>query len=267
MQLSVNSLAVTCYANYGGAGNDLIYAFAQGHGCRLLYAENYEIGDEPGIPLVWGVLRGSDFVVSDAIQQGRHFLYCDHAYFDRGHLKNYRILLDRYGLGDLRLCPSDRFSSLDIHLMPWRKSGAHILVCPPTEYFMKAHYCPNWTANTLSTLSQLTDRPIVVREKPRPDLPQPTLMEQLTDCHALVTHSSNIAIEAVIAGVPVFVDPECAAIAVGEYDLNRIEQPRMPDRELWLFNLSYSQFRFEEVLKGEVLDIIARYYSYQEVLS
>ena len=265
MDTLVASTRVTCYANRGGAGNDLIYGFAHGHGCRLLYAEDYEIGDEPGIPLVWGVLRGSDFIVDDAINNGRNFLYCDHAYFDRGHLKNYRILLNRHGLGNLRNCDFDRQRLLNVRLSPWRKTGSHILVCPPTEYFMNAHHCPMWLENTLSTLQAHTDRPIIVRGKPSADAPQAPLSDQLLDCHALVTHSSNIAVEAIIAGVPAVVHSDCAAISVSESRLDRIEKPKMPDRELWLANLAYTQFTFHEILNGTVIDLINTYHAFPEL--
>lgn len=259
LELKIDVSQITCYANRGGAGNDLVFGFAMGHGCRLLYAEDYEVDDEPGIPLVWGVLRGSDFVVNDAIENGRNFLYCDHAYFDRGHLKNYRIVLNRYGLGQLRQCPSVRRGGLHVTLSPWRKSGKHVLVCPPTDYFIQAHNCQMWLENTLATLRVHTDRPIIVRQKPDTSISQESLAEQLGNCHALVTHSSNVAIEAIVAGVPVFVESDCAAVGVGETRLERIEYPLTPDRELWLANLAFTQFSFEEIIRGEVIEILNTY--------
>lgn len=251
---------VTCYANRSGPGNDLVLGFALGHGCRLSYAEDHDFDDMPGTALVWGILRGSDRVVASAVENGRSFLYCDHAYFNRGHLRNYRIILNGHATTRMRDCPDDRTAALGVSLKPWRETGSHILLCPPTDHFLRAHGCPNWVANTLSTLRHCTDRPIVLRNKPKPGEPTRTLEEDLENCHALVTHSSNAAVEAVVAGIPVFVDPACAAIGVGCSDFSRIEHPLTPDRRLWLANLAYTQFSFEEILRGEALSIIRDYW-------
>ncbi|MCA3242667.1 MAG: hypothetical protein ING89_15345 [Rubrivivax sp.] len=251
---------VTCFANHSGPGNDLVFGFALGHGCRIARAEDQPYDDAPGTSLVWGVLRGSDSVVKRAIDNRRPFIYCDHAYFHRGHQKNYRATLNGYSTTQLRRCPPTRTAALGVTLTPWRKDGRHVLVCPPTDYFMAAHGCPNWTINTLSTLRRHTDRPIVVRDKPKPGEPARSLQEDLAHCHALVTHSSNVAVEAAVMGVPVFVAPGCAAVGVGLTDVARIETPAMPDRRPWLDNLAFTQFSFEEVLDGRVLGLLREYW-------
>jgi hypothetical protein len=257
---ALDASAITCYANRGGAGNDLIFGFALGHGCRVAYAEDYFDEEVPGTPLVWGVLRNSDKVVAAAVAAGRPYIYCDHAYFHRGHLRNYRVIVNGHATTALRRCPEDRSARLGVELKPWRKGGRHVLVCPPTDFFLKAHGCPNWLENTLSTLRQVTDRPVRVRAKPVPGAAGPSLEEDLAECHALVTHSSNIAVEAAVLGVPVYVEPSCAAVAVGLTDLRRIESPWRPDhRKLWLANLAYCQFSFDEVLGGQVLSTIRQY--------
>ena len=62
----------------------------------------------------------------------------------------------------------------------------------------------------------------------------------------MVTHSSNIAVEAAISGIPVFVSSTSACEPIGLTDFSKIESPIYPDREAWLAHLSYSQFYFEE---------------------
>ena len=240
---------LTCYLNRGGAGNPVVRAFADGIGSALRYAED-ETGPRPGVPVVWGVLRGSDRVVAYAKQSGQYFFYIDHAYFGRGHGANYRITRNGYEAGPVRKCPPDRLATHNISLAPWRSGSSNILVCPPTEYFMTAHNCHDWLEKTLEALRRHTDRPIVVRRKPQPGEPQEPLADALQRAHALVTHSSNVAIEAVIAGTPVFVSPSSAAAPVGLTDLSKIESPVRPDREAWLAHLAYSQFSFEEIQSG-----------------
>jgi hypothetical protein len=240
---------ISAFLNRGGAGNPVIRAFANGVNCRIAYAE-----DEPevlrDIPVVWGVLRQSDRIVAQAKSQKLHFFYIDHAYFNRGHGKTYRITRDAYEAGPVRNCPSDRFSALGLKIAPWRKSGRDIVVCPPTDHFMQAHGCTDWLERTLAVLRNVTDRPIVVRQKPKSGENITPLPEVLQNAHALVAHSSNVAIEAACLGTPVFVAPTSAAAPVGRMDISKIETPIYPDRTPWLAHLAYNQFSFDEIQDG-----------------
>jgi len=240
---------LSAFLNRGGGGNPVIRAFAQGTGCRLAYAE-----DEPEtlseIPVVWGVLRDSDRILAQAKARLMYFFYIDHAYFDRGHGKSYRITRNRYEAGPIRKCPRDRIASLDVEVRPWQKSGREIIVCPPTDYFMAAHNCADWLQTTLDALAQFTERPIIVREKPRPGETAVPLKTALKTAHALVTHSSNVAIEAACLGTPVFVNPASAAAPIGETDLSKIEMPAYPDRDPWLAHVAYNQFSIDEIREG-----------------
>jgi hypothetical protein len=240
---------IGAYLNRGGAGNPVIRAFVNGIGCRISYAEDeHEVLRE--IPAVWGVLRGSDRILARAKAQSLYFFYIDHAYFDRGHGKTYRITRNGYEAGDVRKCPVDRLVALDLEIEPWRKSGREIIVCPPTAHFMEAHDCLDWLETTLTQLGSITDRPIIVREKPKPGERAVPLREALQTAHALVTHSSNVAIEAVCIGTPVFVAPASAAAPVGRTDLLQIEEPAYPERADWLAHLSYNQFSLDEIADG-----------------
>jgi hypothetical protein len=240
---------ISAFLNRGGAGNPVIRAFAEGVGCRIAYAE-----DEPeilaDIPVVWGVLRDSDRIIAQAKSQGLYFFYVDHAYFNRGHGRTYRITRNGYEAGPIRVVPGDRISALQVRLEPWRKSGSEIIVCPPTDYFMQAHGCIDWLDTTLATLRSVTDRPIKVRRKPKPGEEVVPLEQALQNAHALVTHSSNVAIEAVCFGTPAFVAPASAAAPVARTNILEIENPIYPDRASWLAHLAYNQFSFEEIANG-----------------
>jgi hypothetical protein len=240
---------VAAFLNKGGGGNEMIRAFAQGIGCRIAYAENepFTLRD---IPIVWGVLRGSDRILARAQAQGLYFFYIDHSYFDRGHGNSYRITRNRYEAGAIRDCPADRVAALNVEVQPWRKSGRDIIVCPPTDFFAAAHDCAGWLDSTLARLREVTDRPVHIRTKPKPGESAVPLAQALQSAHALVTHSSNVAIEAACLGTPVFVADASAAAPVGCTDLGQIEQPVYGDREPWLAHLAYNQFTLEEISDG-----------------
>jgi hypothetical protein len=240
---------MTAYLNRGGGGNPVVRAFADAIGCRLAYAEDAALPC-PGVPVVWGVLRGSKTVLDDAARRGQYFFYIDHAYFARGHGRNYRITRNGFEAGPVRLCPHDRIAALEVEVRPWRRGGREIVCCPPTDFFMEAHGCTGWLERTLATLREVTDRPVVVRTKPKEGERAVALPQALKTAHALVTHSSNVAIEAAVLGTPVFVAPTSAAAPVGRTDLSRIEEPVYPDRAPWLAHLAYNQFSFAEIANG-----------------
>lgn len=246
---------LTAYLNRGGGGNPVIHAFAAGTGCRLAYAED-QSGELEEVPVVWGVLRGSDAILAQARAQGLHRFYIDHAYFDRGHGHSYRIARNAYEAGPVRKVPDDRLKALDLEIQPWRKGGRAIIVCPPTAFFATAHGCEDWLETTLAQLRMETDRPIVIREKPKTGEAMVPLAAALADAHALVTHSSNVAIEAVCLGTPVFVAPSSAAAPIGLTDLGQIERPRYPKRNGWLAHLAYSQFTLEEIGNGRAWELM-----------
>ena len=218
-----------------------------------------EDGRVPGVSVVWGVLRGSKKVIDDTAAANGIFYYIDHAYFNRGHEKNYRISRNRFEAGPVRQVSGERLNSLDISFSPWRSGGREIIVCPPTEYFMTAHNCHDWLEQTLTQLKMHTDRPIVIRTKPKPGEEVKPLPEALSTAHALVTHSSNVAIEAAVMGTPVFVSPSSAAAPVGLTDLSRIETPLRPERLQWLAHLAWSQFSFEEIQSGQVWELMRQH--------
>jgi hypothetical protein len=246
---------LSAFLNRGGGGNPVVRAFAMGTGCRLAYAED-ETSALHDIPVVWGVLRGSDRILAQARSQGLHFFYVDHAYFDRGHGKSYRITRNRYEAGAVRKVNDDRLKRLSLDIQPWRKKGRSIVVCPPTEYFIAAHDCADWLEKTLATLRLETDRPIIVREKPKAGEAFVPLAKALRNAHALVTHSSNVAIEAACLGTPVFVSSTSAAAPIGQTDIGLIETPRYPERDAWLAHLAYSQYSIGEIRDGTAWNII-----------
>lgn len=193
-------------------------------------------------------LRG---VLDRCTEDGFDWYYCDHAYFER--FRYFRVTRNAFqhdGLGDAE---PERWESLGIPFRPWRRGGRHILVCPPDAGYarMHTHIDPAaWLADVLSRLRAVTDRPIRVRDRHAFEKYGVPLLADLDDAWALVTHASNAAVEAVIAGVPVFCLGECAALAMGRLELERIEQPLYPDREPWLWSLATNQWTLAEIAAG-----------------
>lgn len=197
--------------------------------------------------------------------------------WDRGYLRRvfatwlprgefggyYRWTLNRYQMGTIRDVPDDRWrklipgNSIDprrLEVSTWHRDGRHIVIAEPSPTYAKSHGgADGWTETTKKMLSQFTDRPIVVRgkESTRP------LQADLHGAHALVSHGSIAAVEAVVMGCPVFVHPDSAAALVGQTDFSKIEQPIYPERQQWLNSLAYSQFSEAELVDGTLFRLVA----------
>lgn len=194
-------------------------------------------------------------LVNEWRTKGRRFIYWDRGYYfrvfatwlPRGENGGmYRWHLNSFQQQEVRDCPDDRLKALRPPVRDWNVKGRHIVVAQPTPSYAKFHGIEGWTDRTLDALSLLTDRQIVIRgkESKRP------LSADLQGAHCLVAHGSNAAVESVIMGCPVFVDPSSAASLIGRTDLKDIESPVYPDREAWLRALSYSQFNETELVDG-----------------
>lgn len=194
-----------------------------------------------GSPKLWPIFKA-------ASASGRTFYYGDHGYFQRGHY--YRITKNALqfepGPGE---CDLTRLCRLDIKLEPWRKDGGHILICPPDAIFseLMGFDAGDWLRYATQEVRAHTDRPITIRDR-RSRVP---LENDFCDCWALVTYHSNVAVEAVCAGIPVFVTGFGAAKPMGLSDLAEIEYPAMPDwRAEWAASLSNNQWTLDEITAG-----------------
>ena len=235
-----------------GPWTNIFPALAHGSKARVVPAEK---GLQDGIPLVWGLLRGSPEIIEQAIHAKRPWVYLDHGYFKRGHFSgHYRMTWCDFQQRTVKPAPADRWESLRVKLHPWRK-GRNIIVCPPSDHVAKLFGAEAWLAETLDALGRVTDRPITVRRKGD----SPPLPVALQKAHALVAMNSLAAVEAATWGTPVFVSTGNAAAPVGKTDLSEIETPSYPDREEWARSLAYGQFTISEMRDGTAWRLLRKF--------
>jgi len=248
-------------------------AFAEGSGLPLVPAAPLL----PGDVFMYGALRGLLPTLNQAKREGRTWYYADNGYFKSGKTENsyFRITrnaLQHDGSGDLpfpRHLARERWKKLGLQIQPWRRLGAHIIVCPPGRLFGATFgfSADDWLAQTLATLRKHTKRELRVRQKMswndvKPRMINRPLADDLQGAWALVTHSSNSAVEALLAGVPVFCTASCGASALAQTDLSLIEAPLIHDnRPHWAAVLASNQWSLAEMKKGlawEMLNEIPR---------
>ena len=137
-------------------------------------------------------------------------------------------------------------SKLGIQMKPWRTSGNHILVCLQRNggWSMRGYNSVQWANDTIATLRQLTDRPIIVRGHPGDKktryFPQhkdvflssnPSILQDLQGAWATVLYNSSPSVVSAIEGVPVFLtDPEpehSQSHEVSNTKIKRINDPKL----------------------------------------
>lgn len=244
-----------CYRCDGPADPTIIGAFVVGSGgvVEHIACAPYYRTSRPAV--VWGLLRGTWGAMCDWRMHRRPFVYIDHGYFRRGHFDGYYRCVWNGFQHNVVLPPDEaRWRALGLETSPWRKGGAHIVVCPPSNVVANLFGQERWLDGALYWLKQNTDREIRVRRKR--DASEKPLSADLEGAHALVTYSSIAAVEAVAAGVPVFVDETSAAAPVASGPLTAIENPSYPDRDAWLAGLAAGQFTLAEMRDGTAWRIL-----------
>lgn len=147
----------------------------------------------------------------------------------------------------------------------WKREGDYILLCgighkAAVQY---GYGMQQWEIETINKIKQHTDKKIVYRRKPSNKSYPPIkgvdfddgafpMAEALERAELAVCHHGNSAIDALAAGVPIFMK---GAIGVASHLANlniaNINKPYYPDfRDQFFYNLAYWQWSVDEISKG-----------------
>jgi len=168
-----------------------------------------------------------------------------------------------------------RWPKFNIELSPWKQTGEDIIICGQhtnSHQWRENPTMSQWFHEQIIGIRKHTDRPIVIRPHPRnhvaidvnqyknvkivgPKRDAKTyddtdLTERLKSAWALVSYSSNPAITAAMNGIPVFVSEASLSYDVGNISYANINDPKMPDREQWINQLSYTEWWPDEIEQG-----------------
>lgn len=270
------------YRNWGEQG--IVEAFLRGlekHGQAFTIISKYDFNPnqiDPESVVFTGRLAASDGILRTCLSKGARFIYFDKGYIHRGWgVKNKRyIRFSVNGLHPLEYFqnvprPPDRWNRLKVPMRPFRGTGSHVIFAGCTSKFANFHdFDPvDYARAIVKTVKQWTGRPVLYRPKPG-DRNSPvdnpvegttlsnhhrTIEEELQNAHALVTFSSNAAIDAILAGVPAFVLGPGIAKPISNTDLSRIEDPCFPpekEQRQFFYDLAYCQWNGREIEKGLV---------------
>ena len=202
---------------------------------------------------------------------GRKAIYADLGYWRReGFTGHHKLAINSRHPTDYfqkRKHPPDRFRSLNVAIKPWQRGGDAIIVAGMSAKGANAEgmRAEEWERSAVAELKKYTKRPIFYR--PKPNWHFSTTIEGaqtqrghpqgddvphvLRNAYAVVTHHSNVAVDALLEGVPVF-SLEGIASILGRRKLSEIESPIRPDgREQWAYDAAYTQWSVPEMASGQ----------------
>jgi hypothetical protein len=229
------------------------------------------------VALFYGLAHGLRDVLADFRATGRKAIYIDLGYWGRRKRTRFDgyhklVLNDRHPTAYFQRVPKspERFIAHGVPILPWREEGDHILVVGMSAKAAAAEglVAESWERQTIAQLRQLTKRPIIYRPKPNWDGSRPIegaryereqpLEEALRGAHAVVARHSNVAVDALLAGIPC-ICPHGVASVLSGHDLSQIETPPMPaGREQWAADLAHVQWSIAEMESGAAWSYLIR---------
>jgi hypothetical protein len=168
-----------------------------------------------------------------------------------------------------------RADQLRLEAKPWITNGYNIVIAAQrsdSEQWAGQPPTVAWLTETARKIREYTDKPIVIRPHPRQrigdvpgcviEMPRPVqgtydnfdYDRSLKTAWAVVNHNSGPGSQAILAGVPAFVDASSLAAPVGNLDLSTINNPSRPDRAQWLEQLAHTEWYTDEIATGLPLE-------------
>ena len=235
--------------------DEYVNMFAHGVGAPVINTDDFDYHASTNPIVLRGILKHK--IMKQCWQDKRDFYYVDSGYF--GNQPNplnpsgwklwHRVVKNDLQHGVIVARPADRWERLNIKLLP-RRYGRQIIVAAPDEKPCKFYSIDQqtWIDQTVATIRQYTDRPIVIRQRApkRVDrvLSDPLSRVLADDVHALVTFAMA---------------PANAASPVSSQDLSQIDSPYWADQDkihAWACHLAYGQFNIGELKDGTAYRIL-----------
>lgn len=165
--------------------------------------------------------------------------------------------------------PSDRFDALGLMVEPVKERGKYVLLCGigPKQCKIQGLQYGQWERETYERLRKLTDREIIVREKPKnppiPGVPRSnhtTTAEAIRGAWAVVCLTGNIGVDSILHGVPV-IAREGPGSVYQKFTLDQIDTVAPlseSERIQALSDVAYWQWRRDEFSSGDFISHLKR---------
>lgn len=226
-------------------------------------------GVEGDVAAFYGYDAKMQRIFNEYRASGKDVVYADLGYWGRvdgGRFSGYHKISvnDRHPTAyfQRRKHSEERVKIFGIEVDEWATGDAILIAGMSDKGAIAEGYKPNeWELKVIEEIGRHTDRPIVYRPKPSwrgaTSLPgagfdrSATIELSMRDCHAVVTHHSNVAVDGLIRGIPAFCWGGVAVPMAGQ-DLSQIESPRRPSgRRQWIADIAWCQWSIDEISAGK----------------
>lgn len=253
---------------------------ACGDPVRLIDERHWDGSIQADVAVFYG-LEGNTPAIFEAYRQEARAVYIDLGYWGRregGRWAGYHKISvgARHPTAYLmrKAMSSDRLAHFNLDVKPWRAAenpNGHILVAGMGDKGAIAEgFKPEeWEREAIERLQQVTHRTIVYRPKPSWKDARPIpgtrfsphaipLEAELANCWCVVTHHSNVAVDAIVAGIPVIcvegVAAHVSSVMTDQWmTREQVESPGQVEnlhRIQWMANLAYCQWSIREMAQG-----------------
>ena len=219
--------------------------------------------------MFWGLVNNNTNLIHQIEEAGQNWWFTDTPYFGRFDNTNlrpnnhyWRICKNNIHVGYISGLDNKRLKKFNVQVKDKTNKGDYILVCPSSPGINNFINEQDWLDKTIKVIKQHTDRPIVIRHKPRgrgtsgPSEALIPIEKQLENAYACVTSCSISAVESLCEGVPVVCHQSSFAEPICGTDLSKIESLNYVDPSNWLNSLAYQQFTPEEFNNGTAVSIL-----------
>ncbi len=258
-----------------GRGAHIAQALQQGfrrHGLSASIVTRWDGRPAGDVALAYGWAHQRVFEAYKAA--GAHYAYWDLGYWNRhpskskgGHREGaYRLALDswdtahRMGLN----CPHDRWEASGLVLQDPRQGSDGLVLVPgmsPKAAGTHGFAPDQWERNMMSTLGKLTDRQVLFRPKTARLVGLEPIQDVLKRTYLVVTHHSNVAVDAMLAGVSVHCVKGVGRRWSGDLSIGGTLARRLynaGERLQFAADVAYAQWTPAEMRSGAAWDHIKR---------
>ena len=232
---------------------------------------------------VFGVKGRSRVILEDHWHMGRSTLFFDKGYSrqkgEGGHTEYSRISVNAPTPADYMMSTrrsGDRWDKLRVPLKPFvPKRGGHVLIAGSSAKYHEFHRIGDpveYAQKIIAKLAKQTQRHLVYRPKPSDSTARPIagasyshgitgILQALQGAHALVTHGSASALDALVQGVPAICLGKGVASPVSGREVETVETPFFPkddERLRWCHAMAYCQWTTAELRTGEAWEELRR---------
>ena len=237
--------------------------------------------DRP-IHFFWGLAGKNIPEIRECEQKGEEWWYVDTGYLSKQIIRYPEPKIEDYdktyfriikgGIHTIRgLVPAEHtrvteleHKGIDIEFKGWNTKGENIILAPssPTvTYHINGISQEEWIKQVGEEVRKHTDRPIKVRNKPRPnnEFWGTDIKDDIKNAWCVVTNMSLSAIDGILNMTPGFTHQRNVASLVTSRKINLIEKPFKPGRKTvqeWLNMTANHQFTIQEIEDGLAFDTL-----------